>query len=116
MRALKRRALRGALDFDKVARFGHDHVEVRLGRGILGIVQVQQRLAGVNAHRYGGDEIVQWVCGDALLALESVDRIDQRHKSAGDGRRSRPAIGLYDIAIQRNGVLTELAEVHRGAQ
>ena len=50
-RAAEGEALGGALHLHELAGAGHHHVHVDLGRGVLGVVQVEQRLTVHDADR-----------------------------------------------------------------
>src|SRR5690606_36623657 len=42
--------------------------------------------------------------------------VSQGHAAASNGRRSRAAIGLNDVTVDRNAMLTQLAQIDRRAQ
>ena len=54
--------------------------------------------------------------GELLRAAHGADRERERHPAAGDGRGARAAVGLDDVAVERDGALPERAQVDRGAQ
>src|SRR5262245_11197651 len=112
----KRGLLRGALDLDERARARHHDVHVHLGRRVLPIVEVEERLPAHDPHADGGDTITeQWSSRHVRLRQRS-ERIGNGDEGARDGGGSRAAVGLDDIAIHPDRALAELRHLDNRAQ
>ena len=105
--------LRGRLHLDEPAVAGHDDVHVDLGGRVLGVVEVEQRLAVDDPDRDGGDRP-----GERLREAEPVERAAGGDVRAGDRRAARAAVGLQDVAVEPDRPLAERLEVDhaRGAR
>ncbi len=55
----ERRAFRGALDFHQTARARDDEIRIRLGGGILVVIQIEHRRALVDAAGNRGHMILE---------------------------------------------------------
>src|SRR5699024_377961 len=107
-----------ALDLDELSRAGHDHIHIGLGPRILDIGQVEQRLTVDDADADGGDGIDDRVVsgGNEAGRTPLVDGFGQRYIGAGDRGCAGASVGLEDIAVEDQGVLSELLHVDDGAQ
>ena len=116
VRARERGALGGRLDLDEPAVAGHDHVGVDLRRGVLGIVQVEQRDAVDDPARHGGDAAGERRAGEATVLHQLADGELERDVAAGDRGAAGAAVGLQDVAVDVDGALAERREVDHPAQ
>src|SRR5436190_1380861 len=94
--ARERLLLRGRLHLDQPPAAGHHDIHVHLGGRILGVVEIEQRLALDYAHRDGCDRLAQ-----GLRKTEPVEREPRRDVGAADRRAARAAVGLRHAALDR---------------
>ena len=102
------------LDEETLAR--HHEIHVHFGARILGVVEIEKGSAVDYADADGGDVIRH---GDRVhhpALLESSKEIDQGDEPAGDGGGSCSAVGLDDIAVNRDRPLAECVQVGDGPQ
>jgi hypothetical protein len=93
---------------------GHHHVHVGVTTRILGVVKVENGRSLVDADRNGGDVIAQRVDDQPALGQKMRAGIIERQPGAGDGGAARSAVGLQDVAVERNLAFAERLEVgHR---
>ena len=60
-----------------------------------------------------GSAIHLKINGEALpINPQVIDRIGQGHVGAGDRRRAGAAVGLDDVAIERDGAIAEQFEIN----
>ena len=112
--AAERHLLGGSLHFHELAGAGHDDVHVDLGGGVLGVVQVEQRLALDDADADGGHTVPDR--GRGLQTGNAADGVGDRDEAAGDGGGARAAVGLDDVAVHPHCALAELAPVDDSAE
>ena len=105
-----------SLYLDEPAGIIHHHVHVRLGFGVLGVVQVQHRLAPVDPHRNGGDLAVNRIHFQLPGLQEPLHCQRQRHVAPGNGDRSSPPVRLQDIAVDGYGALSQGGTVDHRSQ
>ena len=105
---VERLGLRRPLHLDEATVAGHDDVHVGV-RGRVRVVQVEDRLPLDDADADGGDRPGQRPgAGRQQATLPRVlDRVDERHVGAGDGRGPGPAVGLEDVTVEDDGVLPQ---------
>src|SRR6266571_626396 len=115
-RAIEGSAFRGALNFHKPAVARAHHVHVRLGDHVLLVAQVQQRLAADDADTYRGHRRHQWLARAPAFAAQPADGVGQRHVTSRDRGGAGTAIGLKDVAVDHDRVLTERRRIHACAQ
>ena len=108
--------LGGRLHLDDVAGAGHDEVRVRVGAGILRIVEIEHRDALVDAARDRRDVIAQRLGLDHVARLHPGEAVGQRDPGAGDRGGARAAVGLDHVAIDGDLPLAQRLEVDDGAQ
>ena len=101
----------GALHFDEVLRVLHHDVHVDVGSGIFYIAKVAERLARNDAHRDGGDAVLQDLRGDAETFLDFLERERKGHEAADDARGARATVGFDHVAVDHDGVLAEGCQV-----
>src|SRR5439155_14760459 len=77
LRTRERVALRRRLHLNEPAVAGHDHVQVDVGRRVLGVVQVEQELATHDPDRDGRDRV-----SERLAEPETVERAPGGHVRA----------------------------------
>ena len=94
-----------------VPAVGADDVEVDLGRGVLGVVEVEVVEPVDDADRHGRD-----LAHEQALHAERDERRAQRDVAAGDRRRAGPAVGLEDVAVDGDRPLAEPRQVDDAAQ
>ncbi len=99
------------LDFHESAGFVHHDIHVGLRLGVFGIVEIEDRGAAKDAHRYRGDPAEQRVFLQYVLSLQALHRKRERHVAAADGRRPGAAVCLEDVAVQGHHTLAERTEV-----
>src|SRR5881392_4346660 len=113
-RAAEGHLLGGALHLHELAAAGHDDVHVHLGARVLGVAEVEHRLALDDADADRGD-----VVADRRRRLEPGDLRDRvRHgdEAARDGGGARAAVRLDHVAVHPHRAITELRPVDDGAQ
>src|ERR671924_224197 len=110
MRAAERRALRRRLYLDERTLAGHHHVHVHLCLRVLGVVEIEQRLAADDPDRNGGDR-----SAEGASEAEAVERAPGGDVGARDGGAPRAAVRLQDVAVDPKRPLTERFEVGDGA-
>ena len=114
--ALKRVSFGSPLHLDEAFGVVHHDVHVGLGLGVLGVVEIEHRLPAEDADRNRGDLPVHGIAGDlaGLDELRGGER--QRDVAARDRGRTRAAVGLQDVAVDRDRVLAEGGAVDDRAQ
>ena len=113
----ERRALPRALDLDQRARVGRDDVRVDLGAGVLLVGQVQPHPAVDDPDADGRDLAGQRLgVGEPAAGAEPGDGVGERDVGPGDRGGAGAAVGLQDVAVERDGVLAQRREVDAGAQ
>ena len=112
--AAERHLLGGALHLDELAAARHHDVHVDLGRRVLGVVQIERRLAGHDAHADRGHAVAQH--GGGGQAGNPRDGVGQGHEAAGDGGGARAAVGLDHVAVHPHRALAELGAIGHRAQ
>ena len=105
-------SLARALQFDELAPLVHHQVHIGLGAAVLLIAQVQHGPSVHHAHADGRHLRDDGIVLDQPVLHELVNRHHQRHIRARDGRRARAAVGLQNVAVQRDGALAQKAHVH----
>ena len=103
---VERHALGRRLHLDEPAVAGHHDVHVDVGGRVLGVVEVEQRLAVDDADRDGRDR-----AGERLREAEAVERALRRDVRAADRRAARAAVGLEHVAVEPDRPLAERLEV-----
>src|SRR5437588_3559516 len=107
--ARERLLLRGRLDLHEGPLAGHDDVHVDFGSRVLGIIEIEQRLAADDAHRDGRDRIAQ-----RLREPEPVEREARRDVGTADRRAACTAVCLKHVAVEPERPLAERPEIrHR---
>src|SRR5262249_51904089 len=114
LRAPEGHLLGRPLHFHEGARPRHHHVHVNLGRGVLGIIEVERRLALHDAHADGGHAIAE-DRGERNAGL-AADGVRQRDEAACNGSGASTAIGLDHVAVDPHGALAELAAIDHGPE
>ena len=90
---------------------GHHDVHVGLGGRVLGVLEVEERLAVDDPDRDGGDRP-----GERLREAELVERAARGDVRAGDRRAARAAVGLQHVAVEPDRPLAERLEVDHAAE
>ena len=104
--ARERRALGRRLHLHEPAVAGHHDVHVHLGGRVLGVLEVEQRLAVDDPDRDRGDRV-----GERAREPEAVERAARRDVRARDRRAARAAVGLEHVAVELDRALAERLEV-----
>ena len=112
----ERLLFRRPLHFDNCARAGENEVCVRVGTGVLRIVQVKNRSPLVYPTAHCRDMIGQRLFIHDTTGLHLRKRVVERHKSTGDRRGTGTAVRLNDIAIDLDLALAEGLQVDHGTQ
>src|SRR5216117_622789 len=113
-RAAEGHLLGRALHLHELAAAGHDDVHVHLGTRVLGVAEVEQRLALDDTDADRGDVVADRRRG--LLPRDLRDRVGHRDEAAGDRRGARAAIRLDHVAVHPHRALAQLGAVDDGAQ
>ena len=108
--APERQRLGRALQLDVQAAAGLHDVHVHVGLRVLGVGQVEQRLAVHDADAGRGHEVGDRHRAQHVPLAQLLQREHQRDEGAGDRRRARAAVGLDDVAVERDGPLAELLQ------
>src|SRR5580658_4167158 len=114
--AAKRVPLGGTLYLDEGAARVHHHIHVRLGVRVLGIIEVENRDAAKNPNGHRRDLAVDRIRAQRAPLDQRIDRIGERHESAGDRGGPRPAVRLQHVAVHRDGALTQGLQIDYCAQ
>lgn len=114
--ALEGMAFGRTLNLNKAAGVVHHDIHVGFGGRIFGVVEVQHWRAAANADRNRRHVTVNRVALEQLAGEQAVDRINQGDIGARDRGRAGAAIGLNDIAVQRDLALAQRFEIDHGAQ
>ncbi len=109
--ARERLLLGRRLHLDEPAVPGHDDVHVRLGRGVLLVVEVEHGLAADDPDRDRRDRRRQ-----RLREAEAVERACRGDPGAGDRGAARAAVRLENVAVEPQRALPERLEVAHRAQ
>ncbi len=75
--------------------------------GVLGVVEIENRRALIEAAGDGGDVIAQHAVLHHVAQLHPLDAVVEGDPGAGDGRGARAAVGLDDVAVDRDLPLAE---------
>src|SRR5439155_1611297 len=113
-RAAEGHLLGRALHLHELAAARHDDVHIHLGTRVLGVAEVEQRLALDDADADRGDVVADRRRG--LLPGDLRDRVGHRDEAAGDGGGARAAVRLDHVAVHPHRALAELRAVDDGAQ
>src|SRR3954471_5915063 len=105
------RAFRGALNFHQAARAGQHKIGVRLGGGILLVIQVQQRLALNDAAADRRDMVLDDGRRHQPGLLHEADALAEGDKAAGDRRGPGAAIGLQHVAVDGDLPLAQRCQI-----
>jgi hypothetical protein len=101
---------------DDVAVGRQHEIAVRAGRAVLDVVEVQHRRAIVDAAADGGNLAADRIGGDLAGGDRLVDRDAEGNPGAGDRGGAGAAVGLDDVAIERDLAFAEFLEIDDGAQ
>jgi hypothetical protein len=83
----------------------HDDVHVRFRFRVLGVIEIEHRLAAKDPDRHGRHLTVDGAARDLAALDEPRGRERQRDVAARDRGRARAAVGLQDVAVDGDGVL-----------
>ena len=112
--------LGGALDLDEPAVPGLDDVHIGLGTHVLLVGQVEAGHAVDDSDRDRGQGVGQHRLAGAGLDESPLgtpgDGVGQGHVGAGDRRGAGTAVGLQDVAVKRDRVLTQSGHIDDAAQ
>ena len=109
-------AFGGALDFNERAAIVHDDVHVGLGFAVFGIFQIEQRRAAVHADGDGGELAVQRVLFEASLLDKGADGVGKRDETTANRCGARAAVGLENVAVNRDGAFAERGQIDHRTQ
>src|SRR5579883_14687 len=110
------RLLRGCLNLNDEPLARKDEIGIGLGLRVLGIVEIQHRLALADAAGYGCNLVFQNAVLDHISRTHPLKAIMQRHPCAGNGRGSCASIGLQNVAIDTDLPLAESLQIDDGAE
>jgi hypothetical protein len=105
-----------ALDFDKVAILGEHEVAIDIGLGVLLVAEVEQGFVFPDAGADGGNLLFQRLLGDLAFVEQAIEGNGSGHAGTGDRGGAGAAIGLEDIAVDTEGALAELGQIHDGTK
>jgi hypothetical protein len=107
-------AFGGPLHLDEPPRVVHHDVHVGLRFGVLGVVEIEHGLPAEDADRDGRNLPVNGTARD-LAALDEPGSCERQCDIATRDRgRARAAVGLQDVAIDRDRVFAERVAVDDG--
>jgi len=101
-------AFGGALNLDEVARSGHDHVHIDIRASVHCVVEIELWRAVDDTDGDGADRVAQGVVLELAFFLEPLGGERQSDVAASEGGGARAAVGLNDVAVDRDGAFTEL--------
>ena len=114
--ARERRAFGGALHLDEAAGPGHDDVHVGVAARVLDVLEIEHRRAVDDADRDRRDEVADRRARELALPDQPRHRVVRGDEGAGDRGGTGAAVGLHDVAVERDGALAEGREVEHAAQ
>src|SRR5262249_16154405 len=91
--------LGGGLQLDEAAVVRHDHVHVRVGEKVLGVVEVEPGLTVNDADADCGYEAPDRVAVEHARLLHPLDRLIHGHECPGNRRGAGAAIGLQHVPL-----------------
>ena len=112
----ERAAFGRALDLDERAAGRADDVAVDVGLRIFRVGQVEDGLARADPDRHGGNRLAQRPAGNLSVATELRQGHGQRDAGARDPGAAGAAVGLEDVAVERDRALAEAAQLRDAAQ
>ncbi len=116
VRTRQRRPLRGRLHLHEAAIAHHHDVRIDLGPGVLGVVEVEQRLTIHDPTRHRRDRAVQRAALQPALLAQPQACQGERDVGAGDRSAASAAVGFQDVAVDIDRAFSERIEIHGAAQ
>ena len=86
---------------------GHHEIGVRVGFGVLGVVEIEHGLAAIEAAGDGRHVVAQDTALDHVARLHPGERVVERHPGAGNRGGARAAVGLQHVAVDDDLLLAE---------
>src|SRR5690606_3417327 len=112
---VERTALAAPLDLDDLAGPGGHDVEVDLGLGVLGVVEIDGHLAGDDADADGRELVPQRPLVELALEDQPVGGVVERGIARDDRGAARAAIGQQHVHVDDERLLPEQVEVDGAA-
>ncbi|VXC46315.1 hypothetical protein SPHINGO8AM_130240 [Sphingomonas sp. 8AM] len=110
------RVFGGRLRLGDMTVFEQHEIGVGVGVRILVIIEVEHRIALIDAARHRRDLLFDRVGGQLARGEQPIDRQPQRDPCARDRRGTRAAISLDHVAVERDLPLAEQCQVGDRAQ
>ena len=104
------------MHLDEIALLGHHHVEVHVRFEIFVVAKIEQGLLADQPNAGCCHGCAQRHVVQRALAYEVEQRLVQRHVGARYRRRSRAAVCLQHVAVQRDRSLADLVELRYRTQ
>src|SRR5229473_6462006 len=105
-----------ALDFDEAAIPGANDVHVHFGARVFVIFQIKQSRSVNDPDADGGNFGEDWRLFDFAFLQQPATSDRESYIRARDGRGARAAVGLQDVAVERNRAVAEHAAIRNRAQ
>ncbi len=99
-----------------LAAFDEDEISIGISAAVLGIVEVENRCALVDTAGDRGNFRRNRILRNSARFHQAIDCQAKGDPSAGDRGRASTAVGLQNVAIQRDLMLAQLLQVHDRAQ
>src|SRR5260221_1236918 len=115
LRPIERAVLARALHLHEPSLAAHDDVHVDVGRDVLHVLEIEQRLAADDAHTHTGHAPLHRRAAELALTDHPGKGIADSDGRPGDRGSPRSAIGLEDVAVHLEGVLAPGEIVEHGA-
>src|SRR5690606_11015629 len=109
-------ALRSRLSLCDLAVRKQDEIRIGLGIRVLIIIEVEYRSSLIDAAADPGDLLLDRIDRQRTLRHQLVHGEAQRHPRAGNRGGAGAAIGLDDVAIERDLAFAEQLEIGDGAK
>ena len=96
--------------------FGHHHVHVGFRGRVFDVLQIADGFAINDPNRDRRHHPFHRVSFQLAGRHQLIQRVGQRHAGTGNRRGTSTAVSLDNIAVQRNGELTQRFQIYRCAQ
>lgn len=90
---------------------GHDDVHIDIGSDIVGVVEIESRMAVADSDADGGDAIANGVSVWGGVAKFLTEGIDDGDEATADAGSASAAVGLEDFTVDGEGTFAEFIEV-----
>jgi hypothetical protein len=107
--------LPGSLDFYEFPFTAHHDVHVDFGPHVLLVIEVKARLTIDHTYAHCSNTSLDWRMSELARLHHPVERVDDRHRRAGDRGSARSSVCDQYIAIELDRELAELEIVEHRA-